>query len=164
MPQKKQAAPFDVADALLAAYAVNQRINEYMIRNLPAASWRSAPPGGKGRQIAAIVAHMHNVRLMWLKAAAADAPAPPKLDPAGCTQEDAIAALRASHQKVHDLLAGSLKTGGRIKGFKPDAAGFVGYLISHDAHHRGQIAMLARQSGHPLSQSAMFGMWEWGSR
>jgi uncharacterized damage-inducible protein DinB len=43
-------------------------------------------------------------------------------------------------------------------------AGFIGYLIAHDAHHRGQIAMLARQLGYPLPQKAMFGMWEWGSR
>jgi uncharacterized damage-inducible protein DinB len=37
-------------------------------------------------------------------------------------------------------------------------------LIAHDAHHRGQIAMLARQLGHALPQKAMFGMWEWGTR
>jgi hypothetical protein len=24
--------------------------------------------------------------------------------------------------------------------------------------------MLARQTGHPVSQSVMFGMWEWGTR
>jgi uncharacterized damage-inducible protein DinB len=34
----------------------------------------------------------------------------------------------------------------------------------HDAHRRGQIAMLARQAGHPLPQKAMFGMSEWGIR
>ena len=39
-----------------------------------------------------------------------------------------------------------------------------GYLISHDAHHRGQISTLARQVGHPLPKQATFGMWEWGSR
>jgi hypothetical protein len=30
--------------------------------------------------------------------------------------------------------------------------------------HREQIAMLARQADHPISQKAMFGMWEWGVR
>jgi uncharacterized damage-inducible protein DinB len=50
------------------------------------------------------------------------------------------------------------------RGFRPDVAGFFGYLIGHDAHHRGQITMLARQVGHPLPQKAMFGVWEWGSR
>jgi uncharacterized damage-inducible protein DinB len=58
----------------------------------------------------------------------------------------------------------ALASNGRIKNFRPDVAGFLGYLIAHDAHHRGQIAMLARQIGHPLPQKTMFGMWEWGSR
>jgi uncharacterized damage-inducible protein DinB len=40
------------------------------------------------------------------------------------------------------------------KGFRPDVAGFLGYLIAHDAHHRGQITMLARQLGHPLPRES----------
>jgi len=62
------------------------------------------------------------------------------------------------------VLGGALRGEGRVRGFRPDAAGFLAYLISHDAHHRGQISMLARQLGHPISQKAMFGIWEWGSR
>jgi uncharacterized damage-inducible protein DinB len=57
-----------------------------------------------------------------------------------------------------------MESDGRVKGFPPDAAGFFGYLIAHDTHHRGQICMLARQVGHPLPQKAMFGMWEWDTR
>jgi len=37
-------------------------------------------------------------------------------------------------------------------------------LIAHEAHCRGQIAMLARQAGHAIPQKAMFGMREWGMR
>jgi uncharacterized damage-inducible protein DinB len=36
--------------------------------------------------------------------------------------------------------------------------------VSHEAHHRGQIAMLARQLGKALAQEANFGMWDWGKR
>ena len=53
---------------------------------------------------------------------------------------------------------------GRVKNFKPDAASFLAYLLAHDAHHRGQISMLARQLGQTLPQSVNFGMWEWGTR
>jgi hypothetical protein len=53
---------------------------------------------------------------------------------------------------------------GRVKGFCRDAGGFIGYLITHDAHHRGQISIPVWQAGHPLLQKAIFGMWEWGSR
>jgi uncharacterized damage-inducible protein DinB len=106
---------------------------------------------------------MHNVRVMWLKAAKAET-IPPQLDRATVTPKQASHALEASRQALSVIISRALETDGRIKGFRPDVAGFVGYLIAHDAHHRGQITMLARQLGHPLPQKAMFGMWEWGSR
>jgi uncharacterized damage-inducible protein DinB len=167
MPTKKTPKapePFAVVDSLLAAFAINNRINEFLIRAVPEEAWRADPPGGKGRNIAAIVAHMHNVRGMWLKAIGGNAGVPDKLERASCTKEEAIAALTESWRALDEVLRNSLSTDGRIKGFKPDASGFLGYLFAHDAHHRGQITMLARQLGHPVSQSAMFGMWEWGTR
>ena len=159
---KKNSVPFVASDALLAAFNTNDRINQYLIENLPGEAWRAETLDGKGRDIASIVAHMHNVRLMWLKAAGGKVPA--KLEKEKVTPEQAAKALEQSRAAVYELLQNSLKSDGRIKGFRPDAAGFVGYLIAHDAHHRGQITMLARQAGHPISQNAMFGMWEWGVR
>jgi len=149
--------------ALLNAFDTNNRINLYLIGNLPEEAWNGKLADGKGRTIAAIVAHMHNVRVMWLKAAKADE-IPEQLDRATVTLAQAARALEGSQVALHKLSSRALETDGRIKGFRPDVAGFVGYLIAHDAHHRGQIAMLARQLGHPLPQKAMFGMWEWGRR
>jgi uncharacterized damage-inducible protein DinB len=160
---RKTTAPFVITDSLIAAYSTNNRINLYLVRNLPEEAWRAKPLEGKGRDIASIVAHIHNVRLMWLKAVGVT-DLPPKLERTSVTREQAIQALEASWQAVEDVLRKSLHGDGRIKGFKPDVAGFLAYLVSHDAHHRGQIAMLARQLGHPVSQSVMFGMWEWGKR
>ena len=164
MATKKTSEPFETVNALLAAYATNNRINQFLIVHVPDDAWRAAPPGGKGRDIAAMVAHIHNVRLMWLKSAAKTETIPPKLESDKCTKEDAIQALESSWQALQNVLRAALETDGRIKGFKPDVAGFLAYLLAHDAHHRGQITMLARQLGHPISQSAMFGLWEWGTR
>ena len=149
--------------ALLNALDTNSRISLYLIENLLAEAWNAKLPDGKGRTIAAIVAHMHNVRVMWLKAAKAD-DIPDQLDCATVTPAQAERALESSRDALHKLCSRALESDGRIKGFRPDVAGFIGYLIAHDAHHRGQIAMLARQLGYPLPQKAMFGMWEWGSR
>jgi uncharacterized damage-inducible protein DinB len=149
--------------ALLTAFSTNDRINRYLIDNLPTEAWKAKPPDGKGRTIAAIVAHMHNVRVMWPKAAKAE-DFPQQLDRATVTPSRALHALDASRQALLAVMSRALETDGRVKGFRPDVAGFFGYLIAHDAHHRGQIAMLARLVGHPLPQKAIFGMWEWGSR
>ena len=152
-------------EPLLAAFATNNRIHEYLIRNLPDEAWRAVPPGGKGRDIASIFAHIHNVRLMWLKSATGKTAAlPDKLDGNLCTKEDATRALDESWLALDGVLRSALNGDGRVKGFKPDAYSFLGYLFSHEGHHRGQITMLARQMGHPLSKSAGFGLWEWGTR
>jgi uncharacterized damage-inducible protein DinB len=147
--------------ALLNAFNTNNRINHYLIDNLPPGVWKAKPD--KGRTIAAIVAHMHNVRVMWLKATKAEE-TPEQLDRASVTPSQALHALESSRHALSLVISRALESDGRVKGFRPDVAGFLGYLISHDAHHRGQITMLARQLGHPLPQKAMFGMWEWGSR
>ena len=159
-PALKQDLPL----ALLSAFNTNNRINQYLIDNLPPAAWKAKPPGGKGRSIQAIVAHMHNVRVMWLKAAAKGSDIPAQLDRVRVTPTGALRALEQSRLALSVVISRALEGDGRIRGFRPDVAGFLGYLIAHDAHHRGQIAMLARQMGHPLPQKAGFGMWEWGSR
>jgi uncharacterized damage-inducible protein DinB len=150
--------------ALLNAFETNNRINQYLIENVAPEAWKAKPPDGKGRTISAIAAHMHNVRVMWLKVSAKGSEIPPQLDRATVTPAQAQQALEQSREALGDLIGRALQTDGRIKGFRPDVAGFLGYLIAHDAHHRGQIAMLARQVGHPLPQKVTFGMWEWGTR
>jgi uncharacterized damage-inducible protein DinB len=159
---KKTSAPFVLADALLAAFDTNDRINHYLLENLPDAAWRAEPPGGKGRDVASIFAHMHNVRVMWLKAVKGKVPE--QLDRHTVTTAQASKGLEQSRAALREVLQAALESDGRVKGFRPDVAGFVGYLIAHDAHHRGQIAMLARQIGNPIPQKATFGMWEWGVR
>jgi len=150
--------------ALLNAFDTNNRINQYLIDNIDPAAWKAKAPDGKGRTISAIVAHMHNVRVMWLKVSAKGSEIPEQLDRATVTPAQAVQALEQSREALSKLIGRALETDGRIKGFRPDVAGFLGYLIAHDAHHRGQIAMLARQLGRPLPQKINFGMWEWGSR
>src|SRR5580700_5443878 len=150
--------------ALLNAFNTNNRINLYLIESISRDAWRAKPADGKGRTISAIVAHMHNVRVMWLKVSAKGSDIPEQLDRSTVTPAEAVRALEKSRQALGELISRAMETDGRIKGFRPDVAGFLGYLIAHDAHHRGQIAMLARQLGYPLPQKVTFGMWEWGSR
>ena len=53
---------------------------------------------------------------------------------------------------------------GRIKGFKPHPTAFLGYLISHESHHRGQVATTLKANGHALDRKIAYGIWEWGVR
>lgn len=148
---------------LLATWRINERINQYLIENVSDEAWAAKPPGGKGRTVSAIMAHVHNVRLMWLKAAAKGAAMPEKAEKKDQSRDETKRMLAESAEAIRKLLEQGLASG-KISGFPPSAAAFLGYLLAHEAHHRGQAAMLARQVGYPLPAQAGFGMWEWNSR
>lgn len=163
MPAKTSDQSLPLNDSLVRALDINCRITRYMVENLDLKAWHTPTPDGKGRNVAAIVAHIHNVRRMWLKAAGSKE-IPEQLEKEKLNAKQALAALDASAGALHALVAESLGSGVRLKGFKPDTAAFVGYIVAHDSHHRGQIAMLARQAGFALPKQVEFGMWEWGVR
>ena len=62
------------------------------------------------------------------------------------------------------LLERSLARGGHVKDFRPDVVGFLCYAVSHEAHHRGQIALLARELGAPLPKEIGYALWDWNAR
>jgi hypothetical protein len=35
------------------------------------------------------------------------------------------------------------------------------YMLSHEAHHRGQVCMLAHQFGFTLMKEVASGLWNW---
>lgn len=149
---------------LLETWEINNRINLYLLnaideKNLPDFS------ASKGRTVGEQFAHMHNVRLMWLKAAMpALLEEQTKIEKEGkLTKKLLVAQLEKSSEAISKLLINGFETG-RIKGFKPHPSAFFGYLISHESHHRGQIILSLKQSGHPIDQKTQYGIWEWGSR
>ncbi len=151
-------------DHLGETWAIHNRINLYLLDAISEESLELALP--KCRTVFDQFAHVHNVRLMWLKSAA-----PELLDSLekletnkGGTKALLRTALDASGQAIENLLRKAIAAGGKVKGFKPHATAFLGYLISHESHHRGQIGWTLKQSGRPLDQKTAFGLWEWGVR
>jgi hypothetical protein len=110
--------------ALLNAFNTNNRINHYLIDHPPAAAWKASPPEGKGRTIQAIVAHMHNVRVMWLTSAAKGSKIPNQLDRAKVTAPQALRAMEHSRKALSVVLGRAITADGHVKGFRPDAIGF----------------------------------------
>src|ERR1700733_7703376 len=95
---KAAPATFDLKAALISAFAANNRIDQYLIENVPGGAWAAKPPEGKGRTIAAIAVHIHNVRLMWLKAVGV-AKLPAKLEE-NASAKETLQALGASHDAM----------------------------------------------------------------
>jgi uncharacterized damage-inducible protein DinB len=155
--------------AAVQIFAANERINQILIEHLDPAAWRAKPPG-KGRSIAAIFTHMHNVRTKWVRLTAPHLKVPRQLHRAHCTPKQARAGLAESAARCAEMLADALGDGGgRVKKFCRDGwapAWPVGpemlcYMLAHEAHHRGQVCMLAHQMGFPLPNKVAYGMWNW---
>jgi hypothetical protein len=59
------AVPGDVRDVWLEIWAANERMNQLILERLDTRAWRAKLPGRTGRTIAAIFAHVHNIRRKW---------------------------------------------------------------------------------------------------
>jgi len=155
----------DPAAVLLRAYSSSARINQYLVEQLDPAVWRARPDGTeKVRTIAELVAHLHNCGLRYLERTDPDAAVPAELDRARVTPAHAARALGAKRKIVLRVVGAAIAEGRRIVGFPHDAPSYLLYYMAHDSHHRGQIVMLARQLGHPVSRQTMSGMWQWSAR
>lgn len=150
---------------VLESWDIHNRINLYLLDAIDEAYLKDTG-SGKGRSVAEQFAHIHNVRLMWFKASE------PELlkglekveKTAPISKELLVRSLTASGAAVRTLLESALADGGRLKGFKPHVYAFLGYMISHESHHRGQLVITLKQSNHPLDKKVLYGMWEWGVR
>jgi len=152
-------------DQLLETWQIHNRINFYLLDAVDPAALPSLS-ASKGRTVAEQFAHIHNVRLMWLKSAAPELlTGLQKIEKENAADKKMLRkSLTDSGDAIKALLGKSLKEGGKVKGFKPHATAFLGYLISHESHHRGQIILSLKQAGKVLDKKILFGIWEWGVR
>jgi uncharacterized damage-inducible protein DinB len=149
-------------------FAANDRMNQLLIEHLDPAAWRAKPPG-KSRTIVAIFTHVHNVRTKWVRLTAPHLKVPSQLNRAHCTPQQACAALSESAARCAEMLAEALSGSGRVQQFhrdgwaKPWPVGLemLCYMLAHEAHHRGQVCMLAHQLGFPLPNQVTSGIWNW---
>jgi len=159
MPKKPPIPPLE---ALVVSWKTSARVTEYMLEKLDASLWRAEPPGA-GRTVAEIVAHIHNVRRMLVIGAGAKGP-PPKLDRHRVDPETAARGLAQSAAAIVAVLEHAAKSEGRLPNAPHGAVTFFTSVITHEAHHCGQITMLARQLGHPIPAEVALGMWETSKR
>ena len=79
MTTRQPKAQTQLGRAAVQIFAANDRMNQILIEHLDPAAWRAKPPG-KGRTIAAIFTHMHNVRCKWIRLTAPHLKVPRQLN------------------------------------------------------------------------------------
>jgi uncharacterized damage-inducible protein DinB len=157
-----------MCDGLITAWRTSNRVTIELVRSLPIELWETRVPGAT-RTIRAICSHLHNARCSWIKTLGAEhgVAVPDRVDHRTATPKQVAAALKKSGVAMEALFAlerdGELPTSRRYvwRNLALDIDHVVTYFIAHDAHHRGQLVMLARQTGHRLPQAAMAALWQW---
>ena len=170
MPTRQPKPHTHSAQTAPRIFAASERLNQLLIEHLDPPVWTAKPPGNV-RTIAAIFTHMHNVRTKWIRLTAPHLQVPVRLNRTHCTPQQARRALAGSAARCEQMLADV--DAGRIQKFvrdgwaKPWPAGphllteMLSYMVAHEAHHRGQVSMLAHQLGFPLSKQITANMWSW---
>jgi uncharacterized damage-inducible protein DinB len=147
----------DLKSQLLDAWRVNNAIHLRLLDGIPAKGLRAVPAGSRGRNVAQQFVHLHKVRAGWLRYNGHQARL--KRFPKGASPSRAQlqAAFRASGKAVEQYLAQRLD-GGSVRFFKRRPARWLAYMIAHESHHRGQIALALKQAGLRLPEKVALGV------
>lgn len=161
----------DLVQALIAAWHTTARATEFLVRHLPPTLWTEAVPGSPRRTVRSIAGHLHNARCQWIRTLGLEhgIRVPEQVDRGHVTARQLLAALPRSSRGIADLLALGARHGGTIppsrlyqwRNLPLDLGHVLAYFVAHEAHHRGQIVMLARELGQRLPPAVTGGLWAW---
>src|SRR5688572_2858966 len=157
-----------LAREVLATWKRHQQILLFLLQRIPEKQLGAVTLDAKGRDVARAFAHLNRTRLGWLSFhATGERPDLPKSSKGDRPKKKELAAaLKESGKRVEELLAKALRKEARVRLFGKSPVRWMGYLVAHESHHRGQILLALKQSGFTFDEKVgvqgLWGKWIFG--
>ncbi|MGH2552330.1 MAG: DinB family protein [Chitinophagaceae bacterium] len=151
-------------DQLKNAWQINCKMNMLLIDNTTDTGMQKTLSTRGGRTVNLQWVHIHNVRMQWLDICAGDVFKKYNIldKDAAFNRKEMRKAFEDSDKGIEELICRSWDNGGKVKGFKKGVIPMLGYFISHESHHRGNILLTLKQCGEKIPDTVKWGLWEWG--
>jgi uncharacterized damage-inducible protein DinB len=150
-------------DEVALAWRTNHRITLLLLDAVGDEGMLATLSTRGGRTVGRQFAHLQYVRVLQLRTRAK--PLSKGAAEIATDEEPDRAALRAaledSAARVEEWLRRAAAGEKGVRPFRKGVAATLAYLVSHEAHHRGNILLTLKQRGHPVAQELRYRIWDW---
>ena len=150
-------------EQLVEAWRTNNKVGLLFIELISDEGMDKTLSSRGGRTVYQQLVHLHNVRMQWLQVVDKEIAGKYKvIDRDAPYNKDLLyEAFEDSGKGIGEFIQRSWDKGGKVNSFKKGLIPFIGYLIAHEGHHRGNILLTLKQSGVKVPDELKRDIWEW---
>ena len=150
-------------DQIIETRHINNRVNLMLIDAIPEEGLHCTLSKRGGGTVASQFTHLHHLRLLKLERFAKEwLKGQKKIDKQGRIDKTVLKRrLSESADALANWIEQVIEDDGKMKGFKRGVIPWLGYMISHESHHRGNILLTLKQCGHQIPKQTRYGIWAW---